>query len=74
MDFFTGLFTSSNPSIPNNLDGLISPSLSQDDIEMLTKILTADEIQKVVFSMGSNKSPGPDGGCQPFSSSSIGMS
>ena len=28
VDFFTGLFTSSNPSIPNNLDGLISPSLS----------------------------------------------
>ena len=61
VDFFIGLFTSSNPSIPNNLDGLISPSLSQDDIEMLTKIPTADEIKKVVFSMGSNKSPGPDG-------------
>ena len=61
VDFFTGLFTSSNPSIPNNLDGLISPSLSQDDIEMLTKIPTADEIKKVVFSMGSNKSPGADG-------------
>ena len=60
MEFFIGLFTSSSPSIPNNLDGLISPSLSQDDIEMLTKIPTADEIKKVVFSMGSNKAPGPD--------------
>ena len=61
MEFFTDLFTSSSPSIPNNLDGLISPSLSQDDIEMLTKIPTADEIKKVVFSIGSNKAPGPDG-------------
>ena len=61
VEFFTGLFTSSSPSIPNNLDGLISPSLSQDDIEMLTKIPTADEIKKVVFSIGSNKAPGPDG-------------
>lgn len=60
-ELFTSLFTLSNPSIPNNLDGLTSPSLSEDDIEMLTKIPTTNEIKKVVFCKGSNKAPSPDG-------------
>ena len=60
-EFFTTLFTSSNPSIPNNLDDLILPSLSQEDKEMLSRLPSVDEIKNVVFSLGSNKAPGPDG-------------
>ena len=60
-EFFTTLFTSSNPSIPNNLDNLILPSLSQEDKEMLSGLPSVDEIKNVVFSLGSNKAPGPDG-------------
>ena len=60
-DFFTNLFTSSNPSIPCNLENLITPSLFDEDIEMLSKIPSPEEIKEVVFSIGSNKAPGPDG-------------
>ena len=60
-DFFTNLFTSSNPSIPSNLENLITPSLFDEDIEMLSKIPSPEEIKEVVFSIGSNKAPGPDG-------------
>ena len=51
----------SNPSIPDNMENLISPSLSKEDIEMLSKILTLKEIKDVVFIMNSNKAPSLDG-------------
>jgi len=60
-EFFTNLFTSSNPSIPSNLENLITPSLSDEDIEMLSKIPLPKEIKEVVFSIGSNKALEPDG-------------
>jgi len=59
--FFTNLFDTSNPLIPNNMENLINPSLSEEDIEMLSKIPTPEEIKGVVFSMESNKAPGPNG-------------
>ena len=43
------------------MENLISPSLSREDIEMLSKIPTPEEIKGVVFNMNSNKAPGPDG-------------
>ena len=59
--FYRSLFSSSHPSIPNDLDELISPCLSDDDREMLGTIPSPEEIREVVFSMGSNKAPSPDG-------------
>ena len=59
--FYKSLFSSSHPSIPNDLDDLISPCLSDDDREMLVTIPSPKEIREVLFSMGSNKAPGPDG-------------
>ena len=59
--FYRSLFSSSHPSIPNDLDELISPCLSDDDREMLGTIPSPEEIREVVFSMGSSKAPSPDG-------------
>lgn len=59
--FYRSLFSSSHPSIPNDLDDLISPCLLDDDREMLVTIPSPEEIGEVLFSMGSNKAPGPDG-------------
>ena len=59
--FFRNLFETSNPSILNNLDNLICPSLFEEDIQMLTKIPTPEEVKDVVFSMNSNKALGLNG-------------
>lgn len=56
--FYRSLFSSSHPSIPNDLDDLISPCLLDDDREMLVTIPSPEEIGEVLFSMGSNKAPG----------------
>ena len=53
--FYKRLFSSSHPSIPNDLDDLISPCLSDDDREMLVNIPSLEEIREVLFSMGSYK-------------------
>ena len=59
--FYWSLFSSSQPFIPNDLDDLISPCLSDKDREMLVTIPSLEEIRKVLFSMGSNKALDPDG-------------
>ena len=64
MNFFIDLFTSSNPSVPNNFKDLVTPSLSHEDVEMLIGLPSADEKKKnlkVVFSVGSNNTPSLDG-------------
>ena len=35
-EFFINLFSSSSPSIPDTLDDLISPILSEEDLAMLS--------------------------------------
>lgn len=57
-EFFINLFFSSSPSIPDNLDDLISPILSEEDLAMLSQIPMAEEIKEVVFSLGSKKAQG----------------
>uniref|UniRef100_A0A2N9HT90 CCHC-type domain-containing protein n=1 Tax=Fagus sylvatica TaxID=28930 RepID=A0A2N9HT90_FAGSY len=59
--FFHDLFTSSNPQFPDNLDNLISPVITDEDNLLLCAIPTVDEIKQTLFSLGSDKSPGPDG-------------
>jgi hypothetical protein len=61
VQFFQDLFTSSNPQFPDNLDNLISPVITDEDNLLLCAIPTVDEIKQTLFSLGSDKSPGPDG-------------
>lgn len=60
-EFFINLFSSFSPSIPDNLDDLISPILSEEDLAMLSQIPIAEEIKEMVFSLGSKKALGLDG-------------
>lgn len=60
-EFFINLFSSSSPSIPDNLDDLISPILSEEDLAMLSQIPIAEEIKEMVFSLGSKNALGLDG-------------
>ena len=59
--FYRSLFSSSYPSIPNDLDDIISPCLTDEDREMLVTIPSPEEIREVLFIMGSNKATGPNG-------------
>ena len=43
VNFFIDLFTSSNPSVPNNFKDLVTPSLSHEDVEMLIGLPSANE-------------------------------
>ena len=49
--FYRSLFSSSHPSIPNDLDDIISPYLSDEDREMLVPIPSLEETREVLFSM-----------------------
>lgn len=59
--FFTNLFTSSLPSFPSDLQGLITPSISSQTNDSIVSTPTAEEIHRTLFSMANNKSPDPDG-------------
>jgi hypothetical protein len=61
VQFFQNLFSSSNPQFLDDLDNLISPVISDENNMLLCAIPSADEIKQTLFSLGSNKSPGPDG-------------
>ena len=61
VQFFHNLFSSSNPQFPNDFDNLISLVISDEDNTLLSAIPSADEIKQTLFSLGSDKSPGPDG-------------
>ena len=60
MDYFINLFSTSNPLVPNDLENLISPSLSEEEVEMLVCMPSVEEIKSALFSLGSHKAPGPD--------------
>lgn len=61
MDYYTNIFTSTSHSFPIDLQGIIQPTVGVDTNRQLCTAPTIMEIHKVVFSMASNKSPGPDG-------------
>ncbi|KAK9287748.1 hypothetical protein L1049_016188 [Liquidambar formosana] len=61
INFFRDLFSSSNPTFPVDLDGLILNCISDDDNLSLCAIPDDTEIRDVLFKMASYKAPGPDG-------------
>uniref|UniRef100_A0A803P7K6 Reverse transcriptase domain-containing protein n=1 Tax=Cannabis sativa TaxID=3483 RepID=A0A803P7K6_CANSA len=61
MDFFSDLFKSSNPTIPEDLEGLISPTISMEENMSLCAVPSNEEIRNKVFQMHPLKAPGPDG-------------
>lgn len=60
MDFCQQLFTTSHPTIPDDLEMLIDPLNTKQENVMLIKILDADEIFGTLGKMSSKKAPGPD--------------
>ena len=50
-----------NPGTLNQYLNLINAEISREQNERLTKSITNDEIKNAMFSIGKNKSPGPDG-------------
>lgn len=59
--FYQNLFTSSNSNIPQDLEGLIPFSLTEEDKSTIISPPSLEEIKGVIFSMGSHKAPRPDG-------------
>ena len=58
---FLTLFQSSNSPFPDELCNLLEPVISDDDNSYLCSVPYDEEIKETLFSMSSNKSPGPDG-------------
>ena len=58
---FKALYQTGSPNIPENLENLIEPCISNIENEELCRVPTRDEIRKVMFEMKSLKAPGPDG-------------
>lgn len=59
--YYSGIFHSTNPQFMANFQSLILPSISPYMNRRVVAILSKDEIQNALFSMGNYKSPGPDG-------------
>lgn len=57
VDFYTNLFTSTSPSFPCDLQGLILPMVGADINLHLCSAPSFMEIHKAMFSMANNKSP-----------------
>lgn len=58
--FYENVFTESVVSRPI-FDNLVLPSISVHNSIMLEKLFEEEEVRKVIWSFGTNKSPGPDG-------------
>lgn len=59
--FYQKLFSTSNPSIPEDLENLIEPLITEEKNSMLTIIPDEEEIFATLRKMSSEKAPGPDG-------------
>ncbi|XP_019442380.1 PREDICTED: uncharacterized protein LOC109347110 [Lupinus angustifolius] len=64
LHYFTSIFGSENFTMQNTLIQSVVPNIvSEEENNMLTKLLTCEEIKKVVFSLNADGAPGPDGFC-----------
>lgn len=57
---FYSLFSSVNPSFPNDFHNFIQPSISTEVNCSMIAIHSIADLHKALFSMDNNKSPGPD--------------
>jgi hypothetical protein len=61
VNYFTNLFSTDNPAIVPAFMEKVIPKVTPEMNDMLTAPFAADEVKKVVFSIGDLKAPGPDG-------------
>lgn len=59
-DYYTNIFSSRSVQIGEDLDG-VNMKVTIADNDALTRPFTHKEIKLAVFSMSSDKAPGPDG-------------
>lgn len=57
----TTIFTDSDSPIPSNLQNLFPKIITDNDNLNLCRKPSPSDIERVIFSFASNKSPGPDG-------------
>lgn len=60
-DFYKDFFNQEDNSSIQWKEDYMLPKLNQDDIAFLSRLVTQDEIDKVIQNANPNKSPGPDG-------------
>lgn len=58
---FQTLFTSNYPFIPDGLEGVVQPLISDEENDLLVRVLEEDEIKAAVWDLHPLKSSGPDG-------------
>lgn len=61
IEHFKAIFASNNPVWDESLSDLISPCISDEDNEILTRVPMEEEIKKAVFNIDFHKAPALDG-------------
>ena len=61
VDYFDGLFNSTNPTEFDSFLEEIGPSISPQMNQRLLKLATEEEVRQALFMMHPEKAPGPDG-------------
>ena len=58
---FSNLFSSTRPSIDDDMLSLFAPTVTEEDNLLLCSIPLESEVVQALYSLGSTKVPGPDG-------------
>ena len=61
VDYFEGLFNSTNPTEFDSFLNEIRPTISPQMNQMLLRLATEEEVRQALFMMHPEKAPGPDG-------------
>lgn len=61
VEYFKSLFATVKPQFPDDVQNLFQPVVSTETNQELMATPEPAEIKRALFSMGSYKSPGPDG-------------
>ena len=60
-EFYRDLFTAQEVSYPDEVLSHVPQCVTAETNESLESPFTAQEVERALFMMGANKSPGPDG-------------